>query len=79
MKQTCKNCLYCIYDSSTGTMDCKKQDDMTEEEFEEYYGNNDGEDCIYYEEEYYSPSSTNGDYSPSNPWDAPGMSIHDFI
>jgi hypothetical protein len=31
-----------------------------------------------YEEKYY-PSSTNGDYSPSNPWDAPGMSIRDFI
>lgn len=30
------------------------------------------------EEEPY-PSSTNGDYSPSNPWDAPGMSIKDFI
>ena len=27
----------------------------------------------------YVPSSTNGDYSPSNPWDAPGMSIKDFI
>lgn len=24
-------------------------------------------------------SSTNRDYSPSNPWDAPGMSIKDFI
>ena len=24
-------------------------------------------------------SSTNGDYGPSNPWDAPGMSISDFI
>lgn len=24
-------------------------------------------------------SSTRGDYSPSNPWDAPGMSIKDFI
>jgi hypothetical protein len=32
----------------------------------------------YYEEEY-TPSSTNRDYSPSNPWDAPGMSIKDFI
>lgn len=29
--------------------------------------------------EYYAPSSTYGDYSPSNPWDAPRMSIHDFI
>ena len=31
------------------------------------------------EEVHYSPSSTAGDYSPSNPWDAPGMSIKDFI
>ena len=29
--------------------------------------------------EDYIPSSTRGDYGPSNPWDAPGMSIHDFI
>ena len=26
-----------------------------------------------------APSSTDGDYSPSNPWDAPGMSISDFL
>ena len=31
------------------------------------------------EDEEYIPSATNGDYSPSNPWDAPGMSISDFI
>ena len=31
------------------------------------------------DEEEYCPSSTAGDYSPSNPWDAPGMSIKDFI
>lgn len=24
-------------------------------------------------------SSTDGDYGPSNPWDAPGMSVSDFI
>ena len=29
--------------------------------------------------EYYIPSCTCHDYSPGNPWDAPGMSIHDFI
>ena len=29
--------------------------------------------------ENYTPSATNGDYSPSNPWDAPGMSIDMFI
>ncbi len=27
----------------------------------------------------YCPSATAGDYSPSNPWDAPGMSVRDFI
>jgi len=26
-----------------------------------------------------APSSTGGDYSPSNPWDAPGMSVPGFI
>lgn len=31
------------------------------------------------DDDEYIPSSTNGDYSPSNPWDAPGMSIRDFI
>ena len=31
------------------------------------------------EKEPYRPSASNGDYSPSHPWDAPGMSIHDFI
>ena len=31
------------------------------------------------DDEEYIPSAENGDYSPSNPWDAPGMSIHDFI
>ena len=31
--------------------------------------------------DWYSPrpSSTGRDYSPSNPWDAPGMSVRDFI
>ena len=27
----------------------------------------------------YVPSAENGDYSPSHPWDAPGMKISDFI
>lgn len=52
-----------------------------EDEYDEYvmdyefpFGNE-----FNYEDEEYVPSSSNGDYSPSNPWDAPGMSIHDFI
>lgn len=32
-----------------------------------------------YEDDEYVPSAENGDYSPSNPWDAPGMSTKDFI
>ena len=27
----------------------------------------------------YTPSAENGDYSPSNPWDAPGMKQSDFV
>ena len=36
------------------------------------------EEC-YEEQDDYTPSSENGDYGPSNPWDAPGMKISDFI
>lgn len=32
-----------------------------------------------YDDEHYTRSSTFGDYSPSCPWNAPGMSIKDFI
>ena len=35
-------------------------------------------ECIDLEERY-TPSCTAHDYSPSNPWDAPGMCISDFI
>lgn len=31
------------------------------------------------EDEYYTPSATAGDYSPSAPWNAPGLSESDFI
>ena len=50
MNKSCWSCKHCINDYfATGTMDCIKQDDMTEEEFENYYVNNGGENCIYYE------------------------------
>jgi hypothetical protein len=29
--------------------------------------------------EDYTTSSSNADYGPGNPWDAPGMSVRDFI
>lgn len=34
-----------------------------------------GEDA----DDHTAPSSTDGDYGPANPWDAPGMSVSDFI
>lgn len=37
------------------------------------------EEEAYYEESHRYSSCTAGDYSPSSPWNAPGMSIHDFI
>lgn len=37
------------------------------------------DDDEFFEDEEYVPSSTRGDYGPSNPWDAPGMSLKDFI
>ena len=45
----------------------------TEEEHKEQ------DEIITVKEYHYTPSACNGDYSPSNPWNAPGMSIHDFI
>lgn len=61
-------------------------EDFTEEELEKLEDEYDeyvmdiefGSDWRDYDDDYV-PSSSNGDYSPSNPWDAPGMNIHDFI
>ena len=32
-----------------------------------------------WDDEDYIPSAENGDYSPSHPWNAPGMKMSDFI
>lgn len=50
-------------------------------QFNEYDIDEDLDDEIesLYDEGKYTPSASRGDYSPSNPWDAPGMSISDFI
>lgn len=36
-------------------------------------------DGVRSEDEEYTPSAESGDYLPSNPWDAPGMRMSDFI
>lgn len=48
------------------------------EETEDPYGD-DWEEYVDPWEREYIRSATAGDYSPSNPWDAPGMSVSDFI
>lgn len=48
------------------------EDDVIEDDFDEYWDED-------WEDDDYVPSATNGDYSPTCPWNAPGMSIHDFI
>ena len=53
----------------------KNPEEEPEMEFEPEIGN--PFEC--FEAENRCPSCTAGDYSPSHPWDAPGMSIRDFI
>ena len=83
--KSCANCRNRVYHSWLGLEPCGgwERAETKEEEREM------AEACDDYEEEteedreermgHYYTSSTNGDYSPGNPWDAPGMSIHDFI
>lgn len=54
--------------------------DTTNYDLVKKYFENDSIEPEEYEGDYeYIPHACSGDYSPSNPWDAPGMSIHDFI
>ena len=67
--------------------DCKRYFRNTHDlcylaEIEEVDGNTDACERFaqaFDEDDEYCPSATNGDYSPSCPWNAPGMSIKDFI
>ena len=72
MKNKCKNCAKYFRDAHNLCILAEMEDVDGETEA--------CEDFVQaYDEDEYCPSSTNGDYSPSNPWDAPGMSIKDFI
>lgn len=55
----------------------REWDEANEGIFE--YSDYEREEAYALADEYYTPSATAGDYSPSHPWDAPGMSISDFI
>ena len=78
----CGDCKHRAYNSWCGIDYCLDYEMATTEAEEIEAARN----CRRYEcgepscfEDDYCPSATNGDYSPSNPWDAPGMSIRDFI
>ena len=77
----CGNCKNRCFAGYYSLEYCERYELAKPEEEEEI-----AKDCDMYEygtpdcyEEEHTPSATNGDYSPSSPWDAPGMSIHDFI
>lgn len=82
----CGNCKNRCFRDWLGVENCWRYEIAETEQQEIEYA----EKCTEYEEgapdcikrdndDDYCPSATRGDYSPSNPWDAPGMSIKDFI
>ena len=74
MALVCKKCGYKQYDDETIEAMKKEFPDLEEHDIPYYCGA-----CMDEDDDDYVPSSTNGDYSPSHPWDAPGMKISDFI
>lgn len=84
-KRSCANCLHRAFMGWDGMIECCMWYEMatTKEEEEK-----EATDCERYEygtplcllrDDEYCPSATAGDYGPSNPWDAPGMNVRDFI
>ena len=82
-EKSCYNCIHRCFSSMFGIDYCYGYEvSNTEKEAMEMAA-----DCTKYkegipaclEDKEYTPSSSNGDYNPSCPWKAPGMSISDFI
>lgn len=82
--RSCANCKNRAWSSWSGVDMCIDYE-MATTEGEEIEA---AKDCPRYEEgtpyclerdDEYCPSATARDYGPSNPWDAPGMSVRDFI
>lgn len=79
----CSNCKYRVHYGWIGLESCLDYE-IASTEGEEIEA---AKNCPRYEEgtpacfedDEYCPSATNGDYSPSSPWNAPGMSVSDFI
>ena len=85
MTRKCGNCKYRFFSGWDGILESCLDYEMAGSEQDEI---NAAAGCGRYEEgtpaclekdDDYCPSSSSRDYGPSNPWDAPGMSISDFI
>lgn len=80
----CGNCKYRMFSGWGGMLESCMDYEMATTEDEEIEA---AKNCPRYEEgtpsclerDKYCPSATNGDYSPSSPWLAPGMCTKDFI
>ncbi len=80
----CGNCKFRAYHSWDGFVDYCLDYEMSTSESEEIEA---AKNCPKYEEgvpacfedDKHCRSASAGDYGPGNPWDAPGMSIRDFI
>ena len=83
--KSCRNCKNRFFESWSGFEPCYgwEHTETEKEEREMASCCNDyieeTEEDIEYRKGHYYTSSTCGDYSPSSPWNAPGMCISDFI
>lgn len=58
-------------------VESREWEEINKDDYE--YSDYEYEEAFGLADDYYTPSATHGDYSPSCPWKAPGMSISDFI
>ena len=80
----CGNCVNRCFSGWDGMIECCYGYEISTTEAEEIEN---AKDCPKYEEgtptclgpDEYCPSASAGDYSPSSPWNAPGMSKSMFI
>ena len=77
--ENCEHPEYKLYLNSAFNYMSQVPEEFDELAFLREESGSDDEYDDYDDDEYYTPSATGGDYSPSSPWNAPGMSIHDFI
>lgn len=81
--EECKSCNTCkhLYNDGWGGM-CDildYQSSINTDPLFDYANSCNNYKYYNWKEEEYTPSATAGDYSPSCPWNAPGMRVSDFL